>query len=126
MNFRNLRADEIECRVGQISEKGFTLLLYKDARCDMRILDETVGPERWQKSFSEENGIVSAGVRELELCLSSDGEYIITGREVIRHQVKNGIFMTSFEIDGSRRRLYASSMAVRICSASAALGYFLS
>lgn len=41
MNFRNLRADEIECRVGQISEKGFTLLLYKDARCDMNILDET-------------------------------------------------------------------------------------
>lgn len=40
MNFRNLRADEIECRVGQISEKGFTLLLYKDARCDMNILDE--------------------------------------------------------------------------------------
>ncbi len=49
--------------------------------------------------FSEENGIVSAGVRELELCLSSDGEYIITGREVIRHQVKNGIFMTSFETE---------------------------
>lgn len=40
MKFRNLRADEIECRVGQINEKGFTLLLYKDARCDMNILDE--------------------------------------------------------------------------------------
>lgn len=41
INFRNLRADEIECRVGTISDKGFTLLLYKDARCDMNILDET-------------------------------------------------------------------------------------
>lgn len=41
MKFRNLRADEIECRVGMIREKGFTLLLYKDARCDMNILDET-------------------------------------------------------------------------------------
>lgn len=44
MEFRNLRADEIECRVGMIrdGEKPFfTLLLYKDARCDMNILDET-------------------------------------------------------------------------------------
>lgn len=47
--FRKLRADEIECRVSQINEKGLTLLLYKDARCDMRILDETVGPMHWQR-----------------------------------------------------------------------------
>lgn len=38
---RALRADEIEVRVGQVTEKGCTLLLYKDARCDKRILDET-------------------------------------------------------------------------------------
>lgn len=49
MEFRKLRADEIDCRVGTISTKGFTLLLYKDARCDMAILDETVGPENWQR-----------------------------------------------------------------------------
>lgn len=41
MRFRNLRADEIECRVGQSNKNGFSLLLYKDARCDMNILDET-------------------------------------------------------------------------------------
>lgn len=41
IKFRNLRSDEIECRVGTINDKGFTLLLYKDARCDMNILDET-------------------------------------------------------------------------------------
>ena len=35
VEFRTLRADEIECRVGTINEKGFTVLLYKDARCDM-------------------------------------------------------------------------------------------
>lgn len=40
MDFRTLRADEIECRVGMIKTNGFSLLLYKDARCDMRILDE--------------------------------------------------------------------------------------
>ena len=49
MEFRLLNADEIECRVSTVSEKGVSLLLYKDARCDMNILDETVGAERWQR-----------------------------------------------------------------------------
>jgi len=41
MKFRLLKADEIEVRVGTINEKGATLLLYKDARCDMNLLDES-------------------------------------------------------------------------------------
>jgi len=53
--FRLLRADEIDCRISQISEKGLTLLLYKDARCDMNILDETVGPYNWKREHSREN-----------------------------------------------------------------------
>jgi len=54
--FRKLRADEIECRVSQINEKGLTLLLYKDARCDMNMLDEIVGPENWSCRYSEHKG----------------------------------------------------------------------
>lgn len=54
--FRTLRADEIDVRVGQINEKGATLLLYKDARCDMNILDETLGPECWQREHYECKG----------------------------------------------------------------------
>ena len=38
--FRDLTADEIECRIAQIKANGLSLLLYKDARCDMKILDE--------------------------------------------------------------------------------------
>ena len=53
--FRELRADELECRIGTIGPKGLSLLLYKDARCDMRILDETVGPYNWKKSYSRDN-----------------------------------------------------------------------
>ena len=52
LEFRTLRADEIDVRVAQISEKGAQLLLYKDARCDMNILDETVGPMGWQREHS--------------------------------------------------------------------------
>lgn len=54
-NIRLLRADEIEVRVSQINEKGATLLLYKDARCDMNILDETFGVFGWQRHHSRDN-----------------------------------------------------------------------
>lgn len=54
--FRDLTASEIECRVNTISEKGCSLLLYKDARCDMKILDETVGRQNWQRSHEVING----------------------------------------------------------------------
>jgi hypothetical protein len=47
---RLLNANEIECRVGMISEKGLSLLLYKDARVDMKILDEVYGANNWQRS----------------------------------------------------------------------------
>lgn len=53
--FRQLKADEIECRVSQISDKGLFLLLYKDARCDMNILDETVGALDWKREHTRDN-----------------------------------------------------------------------
>ena len=55
LNFRKLRADEIDCRIGQIKESGLTLLLYKDARCDMNVLDETVGAMNWKREHSRDN-----------------------------------------------------------------------
>lgn len=53
--FRDLRADEIECRVAQCSDKGVSLLLYKDARCDQNILDETVTPMGWMRHHCRDN-----------------------------------------------------------------------
>lgn len=55
LNFRLLRADEIDARVSQITANSVMLLLYKDARCDMNILDETVGPMNWMRAHSREN-----------------------------------------------------------------------
>ncbi len=49
-NIRLLRAGEIECRVASVSEQGISLLLYKDARVDQRILDETFGIFGWKRS----------------------------------------------------------------------------
>jgi hypothetical protein len=48
LTFRKLTADEIEVRVGS----GNSLLLYKTARTDANILDETVGAENWQKKYT--------------------------------------------------------------------------
>ena len=47
---RLLRAEEIECRIAMVNEKGLSLLLYKDARVDQRILDETFGAFGWKRS----------------------------------------------------------------------------
>ena len=54
--FRTLNADEIECRVGTCTDKGFSLLLYKDARVDMNLVDETVGSMNWKREHQVVNG----------------------------------------------------------------------
>lgn len=54
--FRDLTADEIECRVQSCKENGLVLLLYKDARVDMTILDETVGALNWHREHYECKG----------------------------------------------------------------------
>lgn len=53
--FRNLKADEIDVRINQIASNYCTMLLYKDARCDMNILDETVGAMNWCRGHSRDN-----------------------------------------------------------------------
>ena len=55
LTFRTLKAEEIDCRVSQIASNWLTLLLYKDARCDMNILDETVGATNWKRSHTRDN-----------------------------------------------------------------------
>lgn len=55
MQFRTLKANEIDVRVAQIDKSWCTLLLYKDARVDMNILDESVGSMNWQKKYLRDN-----------------------------------------------------------------------
>ena len=56
MKFRKLKASEIDCRVSTVTEKGCALLLYKDARVDQNLLDETVGNLNWQRSHQTIDG----------------------------------------------------------------------
>ncbi len=53
ISFRPLTEKDIEVRVARVTNAGVELLLFKDARCDMRILDETVGAENWQCEYYE-------------------------------------------------------------------------
>lgn len=62
ISFRPLKASEIKIRVDRITKKGAWLLLYKDARVDMDMLDETVGPENWQRSHKGINNNLFCGV----------------------------------------------------------------
>ncbi len=70
---RLLRADEIECRVSIINEKGLSLLLYKDARVDQRILDETFGAFGWKRSHQCIDGNLYCTV---EVFNNETGEWI--------------------------------------------------
>lgn len=66
---RALRADEIEVRVAAVTQKGCQLLLYKDARCDKRILDEVFGPMLWQDRYEMIDDVLycSVGVYNTDL-----------------------------------------------------------
>ena len=62
MMFRDLKAEEIDVRISTVSEKGLSLLLYKDARVDQDILDETVGPMNWGRDHKELKGNIYCGI----------------------------------------------------------------
>ena len=50
--FSPLHIDEIDFRIQSINKVGYaTLLAYKDARADMKRLDETFGIYNWQKKY---------------------------------------------------------------------------
>lgn len=54
-----LMPEDIECRVQQVKETqigvGAAVLLYKNARVDMRILDDVFGPMNWQREHARDN-----------------------------------------------------------------------
>lgn len=70
---RLLKADEIECRVSVIKENGLSLLLYKDARVDQKILDETFGIFGWKRSHQSIEGNLYCTVEILD---KETGEWI--------------------------------------------------
>ena len=102
---RELRADEIEARVGIVRKKGISLLLYKDARCDMNILDETFGITGWKRHHELINGSLFCTVSIRD----ENGEWISkqdVGVESYTEAVK-GAASDSFKL-GIGRELYTA------------------
>lgn len=65
-----LTVDEIDFRVQSINKGGYaTILAYKDARADMKRLDEVFGVEFWQKKYEVVNGnlFCSVGIYNKEI-----------------------------------------------------------
>ena len=62
IEFRTLRADEIEVRVGDKKNGKMSLLLYQDARCAANILDETVGNQNWSCRPEEAKNTLFYGI----------------------------------------------------------------
>lgn len=109
MKFRNLKAEEIDVKPQTVKENGFSLLLYKDARCDMNILDETVGAMNWKREHSRDNAncIVSLWDNEKQQWISKED----TGTESFTEKEK-GLASDSFKRAcvnwGIGRELYTS------------------
>lgn len=72
-DIRLLKAEDIDVKVKQVSEKGAVVLLYKNARVDMNILDETFGAENWECDYKEIKGNLYCGIGARE---SEDKQFI--------------------------------------------------
>ena len=72
IEFRPLTAEDVEVRVSQVTQNGVQLLIYKDSRVDMRLLDETVGPENWQCEYQSIDGKLFCGIG----CRFGDGNWV--------------------------------------------------
>lgn len=97
LKFRTLKAEEIDCRVASQNDKGVTYLLYKDARVDMNILDETVGPMNWQRAHTRDNAncIISIWDSEKNQWISKED----TGTESFS-EAEKGLASDSFKRAG--------------------------
>lgn len=102
--FRDLKANEIDVRIATINEKGLSLLLYKDARVDMDILDETVGNMNWQRKHLRDNAncIIEIWDKEKGQWISKED----TGTESYTEKEK-GLASDSFKRAGFNWRNWA-------------------
>ena len=112
--FRFLTADEIEVKVKQVKENGLVCLLYKTARTDMDLLDETVTPANWENDYREIKGNLYAGIgiRQADGSMVWKWDCGIESREDGEGNEKKGEASDAFKRAGFRwgigRELYTS------------------
>lgn len=111
---RDLLATEIECRVGTVKEgKGFSLLLYKTARADMTLLDETYGVNNWQCRYYQVKNTMICAISIwdeekkcwIEKCDGGDDDF---NTEKIKGECSDSFKRAGFRVLPSTRKLYNS------------------
>jgi len=109
MEFRLLKADEIDCRVQQVGKGYCTVLLYKDARCDMNILDEVVGSMNWKREHTRDNAncIVSIWDKEKSQWISKEDTGVESNTEKEKGLASDSFKRACFNW-GIGRELYTS------------------
>lgn len=109
MNVRLLRPNEIDVRIGTINEKGATLLLYKDARVDMNILDES--GIKWKRSHELINGnlfcTISIWDEEIKDWISRQDVGVESNTEKEKGQASDAFKRAGFNF-GIGRELYSA------------------
>lgn len=114
MDIRLLRANEIECRIGTFKKgEGISLLLYKDARVDMRILDEVFGFDGWEREHQLIDGKLFCTVKvwsEKRNCwISKQDVGTESNTEKEKGQVSDSFKRACFNL-GIGRELYTSPL----------------
>ena len=111
MKFRTLNADEVEVRIARVTENGVQLLLYKDARADMNILDETVGSFNWTRKHEliGDNLYCTVSIYDYEKCewISKQDVGVESFTEAVKGQASDS-FKRACTNFGIGRELYTA------------------
>lgn len=111
---RDLLPTEIECRVGSVKEgKGFSLLLYKTARADMTLLDETYGVNNWQCEYYQVKNTMICAIsiwdnekkQWIKKCDGGDDDF---NAEKVKGECSDAFKRAGFRVLPSTRKLYNS------------------
>lgn len=107
--FRLLKANEIDVRVQTVKDNGLVLLLYKDARVDQNILDETIGAMNWKREHTRDNAncIVSIWNDDIKQWISKEDTGTESNTEKEKGQASDSFKRACFNW-GIGRELYSS------------------
>ena len=108
---RLLKANEIDVRVARQTKDRVELLLYKDARCDMAILDETYGTFGWQREHLFKDGLCYCAVKiwddEKQQWVTKEDVGVESNTEKEKGQASDAFKRACFNV-GIGRELYSA------------------
>lgn len=123
-SIRTLKAHEIDVRVQQVcgddNAPGAILLLYKDARCDMAILDETFGMYGWQRehAFKDDKNYCKVSIWDDKkaMWISKEDVGVESNTEETKGEASDAFKRACFNIGIGRELYSAPFMYIKLAS----------